>query len=228
MPTEKRPGIEFVETEFTYAIPDDFRETTFDQGKSGTYTYIGPRFITFEIDKETGKETGWCLVYQEELERPAPLNCIRVMVDCSLTENGLLCEIANDQGREDSVEFRANRNWITYYQAPEGYTSIEKPDAFEPRDIYDEFNVTYDFATGKFNIPLHSWNTDFSLEMTWDDVRKVRDRMLRDSDGMVSDDMPQSIKDQWYTYRNLLRDLPEKLKDFPPYIAAQMFPQTPE
>lgn len=228
MPTERRPGIEFVETEFTYKIPDDFRLDTFDQGKTGTFTYKGPRFLIFEIDKETGKETGWCLVYPEELERPTPLNCIRVSVDCSLTENGLLCEIANDQGREDMVEFRASRKWLDYYKGPEGYTKIEKPEAYEPRDIYDEFNITYDFSTGKFNIPVHSWGTDIDVNMSWDDVKKVRDRMLKDSDGAVSDDMPQSIKDKWYTYRQLLRDLPEKLKDFPPYIAVQMFPGMPD
>jgi hypothetical protein len=228
MAAENKTDIEYTETTFTYPVPDDFREKTFTKGKTDTHTYKGPRYLTFEIDKETGKETGWCLMYPEELERPTPLNCIRVKVDCSLTENGLLCEIANDTGREDMVEFRANRGWETYYAAPEGYTSIEKPAAFEPRDFYDEFNITYDFNTAKFTVPLHTWETDIDVNITWDDIRTVRDKMLKDTDGAVSDDMPQSIKDKWYNYRKLLRELPEKLKDFPPFIAMQMFPPTPD
>jgi len=228
MPTQKRDDIEFVETEFTYKIPDDFREDTFELGKTGTYTYKGPRYLTFEIDKETGKESGWCLICPEELERPTPLNCIRVTVDCTLTENGLLCEIANDEGRQDAVEFRDTRKWVVYYEAPEGYTNIEKPTEVEPRDIYDEFNITYDFLTGEFNVPLHTWNTDVPIDLTWDDIREKRDKMLKDTDGAVGDDTPQSIKDKWYTYRQLLRDLPENLKDYPPFIAAQMFPIMPD
>ncbi len=228
MPTEKRNDIEFVETKFTYKIPDDFREDTFELGKTGTYTYKGPRYLTFEIDKTTGKESGWCLTCPEELERPVPLDCVRVTVDCSLTENGLLCEIANDEGREDAVEFRNNRAWVVYYKAPEGYTNIEKPVEVEPRDIYDEFEITYDFSTNEFTVPLHTWNTDIPVDLTWDDIREKRDTMLKDTDGAVGEDTPQSIKDKWYTYRQLLRDLPENLKEFSPFIAAQMFPPMPD
>lgn len=220
--------IEMCETTFTYPIPDDFRENTFTKGLTGTYTYKGPRFLTFEINKETGKESGWCLTTQRELERPCPLDCERVQIDCSLEENGLLCEIANDQGREDAVEFRANREWTIYFEAPEGYTSIEKPLEYEPRDIYDEFNITYDFETGKFNVPVHDWATDHKIDLTWDEIRQVRDKMLKDTDGAYTDDVPQSIKDKWIKYRQLLRDLPDALAEFPPFIAGQMFPPHPE
>lgn len=222
------PEIEMCETEFTYKIPDDFRESTFDAGLTDTFTYKGPRFLTFEINKETGRESGWCLIYPAELERPCPLDVERITVDCSLEENGLLCEIANDQGDPAQVEFRANREWVNYYEAPEGYVSILKPTVYEPRDIYDEFNITYDFDSEQFNVPLHTWATDIKLDMTWDEIRQVRDKMLRDTDGAYTDDMPDSIKDRWKTYRQLLRDLPDALAEFPPYIAAQMFPETPE
>jgi hypothetical protein len=228
MPTEKRADIEFVETAFTYAIPDDFRESTFNDGRTATYIYKGPRYLTFEINKETGKESGWCLIYPEELERPVALDVERVRVDCSLAENGLLCEIANDEGRQDAVEFRANRTWVTYYAAPAGYTNIEKPTETEPRDWYDEFNITYDFNTKQFNVPLHTWDTDITPNITWDDIKTARDKLLRDSDGAYTDDMPEAIKNKWIEYRQKLRDLPDALEDFEPKIAAQMFPPTPE
>lgn len=222
------PEIEMCETTFTYKIPDDFRENTFDLGKTGTFTYRGPRYLTFEIDKETGRESGWCLTTPKELERPCPLNVERVTVDCTETENGLLCEIANDQGHDDAVEFRQTREWVSYYTAPDGYTSIEKPTEYEPRDIYDEFNITYDFDTGEFTIPIHDWGTDINTSMGWDEVKKLRNKMLKDTDGAYTDDMPDEIKNVWIEYRQKLRDLPTALAEFPPHIAAQMFPPVPD
>lgn len=221
-------SIEYVETNFTYKIPDDFRADTFNLGKTGTYTYKGPRYLTFEIDKETGRESGWCLIYPSELERPTPLNVERVRIDCAKTENGLVCEIANDQGREDAVKFRETRNWVMQFESPEGYENLLKPAEYEPRDIYDEFNITYDFTTGEFNIPVHSWETDMDTSVTWEDVRKVRDRLLKDSDMAISEDMPESLKNKWKAYRQLLRDAPNALSQFEPFIAVQMFPICPE
>ena len=55
----------------------------------------------------------------------------------------------------------------------------------------------------------------------------VRNKILEDTDGRISSDMPQSIQQQWIDYRNLLRDLPDALAEFPAYIAAHMFPRTP-
>lgn len=219
--------IEMCETTFTYKIPDDFRENTFEKGYTDTFAYRGPRYLTFEIDKDTGKESGWCLVYPAELERPTPLNVERVCIDCSLEENGLLCEIANDQGDQTQVEFRANRTWVPYFTSPEGYLNIEKPTNYEPRDVYDEFNITYDFDTKEFHIPVHDWATDIKIDMTWDDIKKVRNKALADTDGAFSDDMPEELKNKWKAYRQLLRDLPTALAEFPPYIAAQMFPTMP-
>ena len=221
------PEVECVDTKFTYKIPDDFRESSFELGLTGEFTYSGPRYLTFEIENETGKETGWCLVYPAELERPCALDSTRVIVDCSLQENGLLCEIANDQGDPRQVEFRAERTWVTYFEAPEGYTSIEKPTDYEPRDIYDEFNITYDFDTEEFNIPIHDWETDFDQSMTWDNFKTLRNNMLADTDGAYTDDMPDEIKNKWIKYRQLLRDSTTALAEFEPYIAIQMMPPMP-
>jgi hypothetical protein len=229
MAVENRDSrIEYVETTFTYKIPDDFRGDTFELGKTGTFTYKGPRYLTFEVDKETGRETGWCLIYPEELERPTPENVERIRIDCAETENGLLCEIANDQGDPRAVKFRLLREWEMHYESPEGYENLVRPVQYEPRDIYDEFNITYDFDTGEFNIPLHTWDTDMDTSVTWDDIRKHRDDLLKESDGAVAEDMPESIKNEWKAYRQLLRDLPTALAEFEPFIAAQMFPRAPD
>jgi hypothetical protein len=222
--------VERIEKTFTYKIPNEWRTDDFSQGKTGTFTYKGPRYLTFEIDKNTKEEAGWCLWEDRDLERPCALDCVRVTVDCSLNdENALLCEIANDCGDPEQVKFRNERTWTVKYQPPEGYEPILITDQYEPRDIYDEYGITYDFENGKFNIPIKTLETDgWDISITWDDVKEVRDKMLKDSDGKISDDMPEEIQQQWRTYRQLLRDLPDALKEFPPYIAGHMFPKSPD
>ena len=59
-------------------------------------------------------------------------------------ENPLLCEIGNDDGKEEGVILRRQREWKTLWDAPEGYPDVEFTDDVEPRDIYDESNITYD------------------------------------------------------------------------------------
>ena len=53
--------VKYIAKEFTYPIPDAWISDQFTQGKTGTWTYEGPEFLTFEIDNDSGKESGWCL-----------------------------------------------------------------------------------------------------------------------------------------------------------------------
>lgn len=219
----------YISVEFTYPIPDAYRSTEFTQGKTGTFTYVGPEFLTFEIDNISGKESGWCIWEEKDLERPCPADCTRVTVDCK--EEPLLCEIANDSGSNDQVEFRRFRPWGIMYQAPEGYPSIEEPLEYEPRDIYDEFNITYDFDNGEFNIPVKDWASQgVELNLTWEQLKKVRNEELHGSDGKIAPDAPESLKTEWMEYRQKLRDLPQKMQDagLDPWQAAAMFPLPPK
>jgi len=40
-----------------------------------------------------------------------------------------------------------------------------------------------------------------------DDHRRNRDAMLRESDWVAGEDVPQAIKDLWFPYRQALRDI---------------------
>lgn len=214
---------------FTYKIPNEWGFDDFSEGKTGEWTYEGPEFITLEIDKETGEEAGWCLIYPEELERPCPENIVRITVDCN--DNPLLCEIANDQGQDKAQQLRFTREWEVQVKAPEGYPDIMKPVVVEPRDIYDEFNITYNFETEEFHIPVRTYaSTGNQMDLTWDDVRTVRDRHLKEMDGRISDDMPESLKANILEYRQKLRDLPNKMIEMglEPWMAPFMFPEHPD
>jgi len=218
-----------IEKTFTFPIPNEWRSTEFTAGKTGTWTYRGPKFLTFEIDKETGKESGWCLYEERDLERPVALNIVRVTIDCELNdENALVCEIGNDCGDRAAVEFRANRQWNVLHEGPEGYNSTWVAAESEPRDIYDEFNITYDFEEQKFNLPVKGWENEGRVDLTWDDIKEQRNKMLHDTDGNISEDMPEELKEKWRTYRQLLRDLPSALAHIPPFQAAKMFPTAPD
>ena len=213
--------------QFVYPIPDDYLSDKFTKGLTGTWTYKGPDVVYMQMDKDTGKESGWCLWEPRDLERPCPLNCERIKVDCAT--DTLLAFICNDSGSEEDATFKGTRGWVAQFEAPAGYTTIQKPAAFEPRDIYDEHNITYNFDTKTFNIPVKTYESVFpgSNLTTWDKIRSMRNKLLEDTDGRISSDMPKQLQEKWLNYRELLRTLPDKLAEFPLHVVVQMFPQSP-
>ena len=224
-----------IEKQFTYPIWDEWRTNSFTQGRTGTHTYKGPEFITVEVNKdpnheEYGKESGWCLTLKSELERPTAEEVMRITVDCK--ENPLLCEIANDEGREDLVAMRRGRTWKILWDAPDGYPEFQYTDEVEPRDVYDEWNIYYDFENDKWNIGTHDWEaTGVDKSVTWQDVRDVRDRQLHETDSKVGQqDAPQSLQDEWLQFRTRLRDLPAVMegRGYEPWQAMMMFPSYPK
>ena len=172
-----------IEKQFTYPIWDEWRSNSFTKGVTGNHTYKGPEFLTLEVnnDKDSedyGKESGWCLYLKSEFERPTGADVMRITVDCK--ENPLLCEIVNDEGREDLVHMRRGRKWEVLWDAPDGYPDVEYTKEVEPRDVYDDQNVKYDFDNDTWIIPAHDWEaTGVNKSITWNDVRDVRDAHLQ-------------------------------------------------
>lgn len=218
-----------VRVEFEYAIPNEWYSDDFSEGKTGTWVYEGPEYLTIEIDKETGKESGWCLYTPEELERPVAEDILRMTI--SARDNPLLCEIVNDQGKESDAVFMQNRKWKILHESPEGYLNIEVPAELAPRDIYDEFNVRFDFETEEFVLPVRTWKTVEKVDpdkVTWDHFRKIRDDALSQTDGRIDQTMPASMIAEWEKYKQLLRDAPTALAAFSPFFAGQMLPEEPD
>lgn len=215
--------------EFTYDIPNEWYSDDFSEGRTGTFVYDGPEYITVEIDQNTGKEAGWCLYNAEELERPCAKDIKRYTIDCK--ENPLVCEIVNDQGRDEDRDFYEKREWKILHKAPEGYVDVEVPAEFHPRDIYDEFNVKFDFDKQEFILPVRTWRTIEKIDVnkvTWDHFRRRRDEMLYATDGVTDPNMPAELLAQWERYRQLLRDAPKALEEFGPFWAGMMMPEEPE
>ena len=90
--------------------------------------------------------------------------------------------------------------------------------------------VTKDCTTYKLDIPFDPDNSDYQeyLEwaktntadpadtppsLTWDDIRADRDQRLADTDWTQTPDVPQETIWKWKTYRQDLRDIPQKQTD---------------
>lgn len=220
---------------FTYPVWDAWRTNSFAEGRTDTFTYNGPEFLTFEVsndpnDPDYGKESGWCLWLKQDLERPSGGDVTRVTVDCK--EQPLLCEIGNDCGRDDMIQKRRQREWLVLWDAPEGHQDVEYTNDLEPRDIYNDNDITYDFDTETFNIGIRDWAaTGTKMDLTWQDLRDVRDQDLNDTDAKVGQtDAPQAIQDAWIAYRQRLRDLPSwaQAQGYEPWQAVQMWPVMPK
>ena len=224
-----------VSIDFTYPVWDEWGKDSFIQGKTDTHTYNGPEFLTFEVNNVTssedyGKESGWCLWEKRDLERPSGADITRVTVDCK--ENPLLCEIGNDEGRDDMVLKRRQRRWEILWDAPDGYLDVEYTNEVEPRDVYNEQDITYNFDTQEFNLGIRTWAAQGSkMDLTWVDVRKLRDEILHETDAKVGQsDAPEELQQQWLDYRQRLRDLPSVMNDrgYEPWQAVMMFPVVPK
>jgi len=218
-----------IRKEFSYSIPNEWYSDDFSQGKTDTWTYEGPEYLTIEIDTVTGKEAGWCLYNAEELERPCAKDIKRYTIDCK--ENPLVCEIVNDQGRDEERDFLESREWKILHKAPEGYEDVEIPVNYCPRDLYDEFNVKFDFEKQEFNIPIRTWKTVEKIDpdkVTWEHLRRRRNELLFATDGQTDPNMPAELLAEWERYRQLLRDAPTALEQFGPFWAGMMLPEEPE
>jgi|TARA_B100000123_G_scaffold82881_1_gene59780 hypothetical protein len=224
-----------IEKTFQYPVWDEWRVNSFKEGRQGTFTYKGPEFLTVEVcndpkEENYGKECGWCMWEKADLERPTGADIMRITVDCR--ENPLLCEILNDEGREDMVLHRRSREWKVLYEGPEGYPDVEYTDEVEPMDIYDDNDISYDFEKNEWKIAVRDWTqTGVDMNLTWQQVRDVRDGHLHETDAKVGmTDAPEELQDAWKDYRQKLRDLPAKMeaKGYTPWQAVQMFPIMPK
>lgn len=224
-----------VSVEYEYNLPNDFLvDHSFSEGKKRATTYDGPDKLYFIVEEDTGKEHYMPITAEEKDDgRPLPVGCKYVEVDC--IENPLFCQLRApvvDEVEENHAEDLT----LPHSQSPlvEGYPQYMIQYPLLVRNIYDKFNTTLD-KDGKPVIAVYSivhglYGGPFD-EMglpDWDYVRTKRNKMIEACDGKIGLDMPQSLKDKWLLYRQRLRDLPEALKDVPPWIVLKMLPRSPD
>jgi hypothetical protein len=194
----------------TYSIPDCLYSLENTLGKTSTQLYEGPEEIVMWLDKETGYLMQ-AFAPEDEPDRPLPLDLKREILRADTDIN--CCKIGLIYGGLEAPKI---------YEVSVG--PVDQPNAtvVDPSDIrivYDKQSVTEDYTA-----PLKF----FEYKRIRDDafIRNMRDAKLAASDGKISPDMPEALKQQWLDYRQKLRDLPVDWADVPNYLVR--FPRSPE
>ena len=219
----------YINVEYDYNLPNEYLvDHNQDQGNTRTTEYDGPDKIYLIINNETGKEEFGPVTAEDLADgRPLPMGCRYVEVDC--TENPLICQLRAPVIDEHEETYTGESG---HRLAPdvEGYFPFRYPTPLLPSDVYDKLQVT---VTSDDVVTLHVKTVNECLfgkdrpDMTWDDVKKQRNYVLKGTDGITSTDMPQQMITAWNDYRQLLRDIPTNLAHIHPNFVMRMFPDNP-
>jgi len=187
---------------FTYDMPDDYLAQTNTLGNKGTYTYVGPDTLYIFVDQVTGKWDRRAPLHDghDGSEVPVPLHQIRVDIDCAkdpllaVLFGGMPAEHHPDPSEQPTIQ----------ETLPDG-TIYERQEQPDPHHTYEVMDMVYDPIAKAFTQP-YPWKQP---HMTWAGIRQWRNSLLYHSDHVAqADDTPDSVKTQWETYRQKLKDLP--------------------
>jgi hypothetical protein len=221
---------EIIHVEYELPLPNNFLvDHSFSEGNTRTSAYDGPDKIYLQIG-EDGTEKYGPLIEDDILDgRPMPEDVVEWFeVDC--TTNPLICQLRGQPINELEEQYTGE---VVHEQSPEidGFPKFTYQTPLMPGDIYDKYSVKV--VDGELTIK--TWTViqkllDRDTDLTWDDIRRHRDGHLQGTDGRVTEDMPQTLKDAWKEYRQKLRDFPEIMQSngVPPNIAYYMFPENPD
>jgi len=212
-------------------LPNEFLvDHSQSEGKTRTCTYDGPDKIFLQIDPNTGYENHGPLTAEDLADgRPIPIDTTLYELDC--TTYPLICQL-----RGPIVPHTQETRGIDSVPHPhspviEGYPQFKYAIPLFPEDIYNRYSVRV--IDGQPTLQVFTATQkllDRDTELTWDDIRNHRNKMLTNSDSQIAEDMPENVKEVWKIYRQRLRDLPTVMQEnnVPPSIAYYMFPHTPD
>jgi hypothetical protein len=221
----------YISVEFDLNLPNQFLvDHSQSEGKSRKFVYHGPEKIYLQIGEDGTEKHGPLTAEDIADGRPVPADVVEwYEVDCRT--NPLICqlrgpivnELQEDRGDEE----------LPHPNSPiiEGYPQFKYATPIVPDDIYDRYSVKV--VDGDLTIETWSVNNkliDKEESLTWDDIRDHRNNLLSGSDGKVTEDMPEELKNSWKEYRQKLRDLPDVMQsnNVSPTIAYYMFPEQPQ
>lgn len=193
----------------TYNLPDHLYSTQRTQGKTGTQLFNGPEELILHLEKSDGSIFESFAPGQEH-GRPLALNLDRVVFTAQ-----------NDEDRIKIALIWGGLEAPKVYEVdigPEDHPNTTIKDPTDIREVYDEAAVMRDYTA-----PLQFRTQSRDRSDEW--LRKVRNGLLSASDGKISPDMPEELKQAWLTYRQKLRDLPLDLAEVPNYFIR--FPKAP-
>jgi hypothetical protein len=184
-----------ITTSFTYSIADEIFGTATTLNRTATSSYTGPDRVWVFVDADTGiiaLENGIKTTQDDGGELPIPFGTRRVEVTAADDPAILgllqhhLCTIQDQT--------------VVSEELPDG-TTITFDGVAGINDTYDLDKLSHNGTA--WVLPALS-----ELAQTWDDIIHVRNNSLLASDGKISPDMPDAVKQPWLDYRAALRALP--------------------
>jgi hypothetical protein len=183
---------------FTFNIADEIFGSTATENRTADASYTGPDRVWVFVDAETGKLS----------RQYPPLTSIEDGADVPVPFGTHRVEVTAENDIQILAMFK--ENYVTYADTtkitealPEGYGSVEYNNKATLSETYSLDDLVYDIEANTWkDIPF------YDDEITWDQLISSRNTMLAASDGKISPDMPDSVKQPWVTYRQLLRDFP--------------------
>lgn len=192
----------------SYNLPDHLFSDQRTQNKTGTQTYYGPSELILHL-REDGS------IFEsfapgEEHNRPLALDLHREVFTPVTDEDFVKVSLIYGGLSEPKV-----------YEVdigPEGYPNTTIKDPSDIREVFDEMEVMRDYTQPlKFRTMMRDRSDEF--------IRRRRNTLLEQSDGKISLDMPETLKQAWLDYRQKLRDLPLEMAAVPNYLIR--FPMSP-
>ena len=221
--------------EWNLPLPNDFLvDHSFSDGKSRKAQYDGPDKIYLQLGAD-GKEKYGPLTEDDIADgRPRPADVVEWFeVDCAASDaNTLICQLRGPV--IDEKEEERGTGEVVHAGSPDvgaEYPRLSYATPLMTDDIYNfesiKKNDSNQLEISAFTVREKINGAD--VDLTWDNIRSMRNRNLASSDGSVASDMPTALSDQWKDYRQKLRDFPKKMLDagVHPNIAQNMFPQEP-
>jgi hypothetical protein len=195
----------------TYPIPDLMYSTSRELGKTSTQEYIGPEKLILYLEKDSGRivET-WAPEDDEPPIEALAVNLERVEFIPETDEDYIKIMILHSHWEPKMYEVIVG---------PEDDPNVVVADPTDVIMVFDETAIVEDY---KAPLKFLEYTRDRSDEF----IRDVRNSMLSESDGRIAEDMPDSIKQAWVTYRQKLRDLPDRWADVPNHLIR--FPLSPD
>lgn len=216
-------------------LPNDFLvDHSFSDNKERTTTYDGPDKIYLQLGSD-GKEKYGPLTEDDIADgRPRPADVVEWFeVDCAANDtNTLICQLRGPV--IDEKEEERGTGEVVHAGSPDvgsEYPRFSYATPLMADDIYNfesiKKNASNQLEISAFTVKEKINGAD--IDLTWDNIRSIRNRNLEASDGSVATDMPTSMQDDWKAYRQKLRDFPKTMLDagVHPNIAQNMFPQDP-
>ena len=233
-----------IEQGWQLSLPNDFlTDHSFSDGKYRDQTYDGPDKIYLQIGAD-GKELYGPLTEDDIADgRPKPADVVQwYEVDCARSNlHTLICQLRGPDVDEKEESRDIPLDEVTVLPGSpdltaDGYPQFTYSNVLFPDDIYDFESITVanPGSAGPDDITINAFTAKEKLnganeDKTWDMVRKHRNDELERSDSGIAEDMPDDMKTKLKTFRQQLRDLPNKMAaaGVDPNIADMMFPMNP-